>query len=72
MGIYAAEDSRINAGVPGLEAALKAEGKDFKFVSYPGANHAFFNDTGSRYHPEAANSAWLETLEWFEDHLMDS
>ena len=72
LGIYAAEDSRINAGVPGLEAALKAEGKDFKFVSYPGANHAFFNDTGSRYHPEAASSAWMETLEWFEDHLMDS
>ena len=71
LGIYAAEDSRINAGVPGLEAALIAEGKDFKFVTYPGANHAFFNDTGSRYHPKAANSAWMETLEWFEDHLMD-
>ncbi|MBC8280202.1 MAG: dienelactone hydrolase family protein [Chloroflexi bacterium] len=72
LGIYAGEDSRINAGVSALEDALKSEGKDFKFVSYPGASHAFFNDTGSRYHPEAAEGAWMETLNWFEDHLMDT
>jgi len=72
LGIYAGEDARINAGVPALEEVLKAEGKNYKFVTYPGANHAFFNDTGSRYHPEAAGEAWLETLSWFEDHLMDS
>ena len=72
LGIYAGADARINAGVPDLEAALKAQGKNYKFVTYPGANHAFFNDTGSRYHPQAAGEAWLETLEWFEDHLMDS
>ncbi len=72
LGIYAGEDSRINAGVPGLESALIAEGKEHKFVTYPGANHAFFNDTGSRYHPQAAEGAWIETLDWFEDHLMDT
>ncbi len=72
LGIYAEQDSRINAGVPGLEAALEASGKSYKFVTYPGANHAFFNDTGSRYRPQAAGEAWLETLAWFEDHLMDS
>ena len=72
LGIYAAQDARINAGVPDLEAALEANGKSYKFVTYPGANHAFFNDTGSRYHPQAAGEAWLETLAWFEDHLMNS
>ena len=72
LGIYAGEDARINAGVPALEAALKAEGKNFKFATYPGANHAFFNATGSRYHPQAAEGAWMETLDWLEDHLMDS
>ena len=72
LGIYAGADARINAGVSGLESALKAEGKIYRFVSYPGANHAFFNDTGSRYHPQAAGKAWLETLDWFEEHLMDS
>ena len=72
LGIYAGDDARINAGVPGLEETLEFEGKEFKFSTYPGAGHAFFNDTGSRYHPEAAAGAWLETLDWFEDHLMVS
>ncbi len=34
--------------------------------------HAFFNDTGSRYHPQAAEGAWMEALDWFEDHLMET
>ena len=72
LGIYAGADARINAGVPALEAALRDQGKTHKFVTYPGANHAFFNDTGSRYHPKAAGEAWLVTLDWFEEHLMDS
>ena len=71
LGIYAGEDSRINGGVPALEEVLKAEGKDYRFITYPGASHAFFNDTSSRYHPQAAGQAWNETLNWFEDHLMD-
>ncbi len=72
LGIYAGEDARINAGVPALEDKLKSEGKNHRFVTYPGAGHAFFNDTGSRYHPQAAEGAWMETLDWFEDHLMDA
>jgi len=72
LGIYAGEDARINAGVPALEDVLIAEEKNYKFVAYPGASHAFFNDTGSRYHPQAAEGAWLETLEWFEEYLMDA
>ena len=70
LGIYAGEDSRINGGVPSLEAGLMVQQKDYKFVTYPGAGHAFFNDTGSRYHPEYAETAWMEALDWFEDHLM--
>lgn len=72
LGIYAAEDSRINAGVPSLEAELMARQKEYKFMTYPGANHSFFNDTGSRYHPQAAEGAWMEALDWFEDRLMDT
>ena len=72
LGIYAGEDARINSGVPALEDVLRVEEKNYKFVTYPGAGHAFFNDTGSRYHPQAAEGAWLETLEWFEEYLMDA
>ena len=50
LGIYAGEDNRINSGVPELEAALRQDGKDYRVVTYSGAGHAFFNDTGQRYH----------------------
>ncbi len=62
LGIYAGEDNRINSGVPELEAALRQDGKDYRVVTYPGAGHAFFNDTGQRYHQEAATAAWHEVL----------
>ena len=70
LGIYGGEDARINEGVPDLEAALKQHQKDFRFITYPGAGHAFFNDTGRRYDPEASAQAWTETQRWFEQHLM--
>jgi carboxymethylenebutenolidase len=70
LGIYAGNDTRINEGVPELEAALMEHQKEHDFITYPGADHAFFNDTGERYNPEAASQAWNETLAWFDQHLM--
>ena len=69
LGIYGGDDRRINSGVPGLEAALQQNGKVYRIITYPGAGHAFFNDTGQRYHQEAAAAAWQETLGWFDQHL---
>ena len=63
------DDRRINSGVPGLEAALQQNGKVYRIITYPGAGHAFFNDTGQRYHQESAAAAWQETLGWFDQHL---
>jgi carboxymethylenebutenolidase len=67
---YAREDVLINGGVPSLEAELMAQQKDYKLVTYPGASHPFFNDTGSRYRPDSAEAVWMRSLDWFEDHLM--
>jgi dienelactone hydrolase len=69
LGIYGGDDQRINEGVPALEAALKEHNKNYKFITYPGAGHAFFNDTGSRYNPQAAGEAWRELLAWFQTNL---
>lgn len=69
LGIYAGNDDRINAGVPDLEASLIQQDKEYKFITYPGAGHAFFNDTGQRYHSQAAGEAWQEALGWFDEHL---
>jgi carboxymethylenebutenolidase len=54
---------------PDLDAAMKSQSKDFAYYLYVDAPHAFFNDTGPRYRPEAAKLAWERTLAFFERHL---
>lgn len=54
---------------PDLGAAMKSAGKDFAFYIYDDAPHAFFNDTGPRYRPEAAKLAWERTLSFFGKQL---
>jgi carboxymethylenebutenolidase len=70
LGIYGALDTRIVSGIPPIEEAMKANGKIFEKVIYPNADHAFNNDTGTRYNPEAAAAAWKRTLEWFAKYLV--
>lgn len=66
LAIYGELDQRINQGIPAIEEAMQKKGKIYEKVIYPGADHAFHNDTGSRYHPEAAWDAWKRTLDWFD------
>jgi carboxymethylenebutenolidase len=66
---YAGLDERINAGIEAFEAALKEASVDHKIYMYEGAGHAFFNDTGSRYHKEAAELAWKRTIAFFNEKL---
>ena len=60
---------RTVVGVAGLrgaaEAALQAAGLEYELVTFPDVNHAFFNDTGPRYDPEAAALAYARVLDWF-------
>src|SRR5687768_16213513 len=42
-------DTRIMAGAPAYEAALKDNGKKYQAFVYEGANHGFHNDTTPRY-----------------------
>ena len=66
---YAGLDQRIDAGIPAYEAALKAAHKDFAIYVYPNVNHAFNNDTGSRYDKPAADLAWGRTVQFLKDKL---
>ena len=68
--IYGAEDK----GVPAehgreLHAKLEKLGKNVELVIYPGADHAFFNDTRPNHKPDAAADAWRRTLELFRRNL---
>jgi carboxymethylenebutenolidase len=66
---YAGLDQRVNAGVAAYEAALKAAGKRFTVFIYPNVNHAFNNDTSSRYDKAAADLAWSRTIAFFKTEL---
>lgn len=67
---YGGEDKRVNKGIPDIVAAMKKHNKPFTYKIYPGAKHAFNNDTNpKRYHPEAAKEAWGRTLQFFKKHL---
>ncbi len=68
--IYGEDDPFIMPGVPALEAALKRYGKSYEVKIYPGAKHAFHNDTdAARYHPEAARDAWARSIAFLNRHL---
>ena len=69
LAIYGELDARINSGIPAIEAAMQESGKTYEKVIYPGADHAFHNDTGQRYNAEAASDAWSRTLDWFATYL---
>lgn len=69
LGIYAERDERINQGIPALREALQRAGVVHEIVIYSGVEHAFFNDTGPRYNPQAARQAWERALDWFRRYL---
>jgi len=66
---YAGLDQRVNAGIPAYESALKANHKRYTIYMYPGANHAFNNDTSSRYDKAAAELAWSRTIAFLKQEL---
>ena len=66
---YAELDTRVNAGWPDYETALKANEKSYEAYIYPGVNHGFHNDTTPRYDKEAAELAWDRTIKFFEKNL---
>jgi carboxymethylenebutenolidase len=66
---YAEDDERINAGIPGFEAALKKAGVDYRIHMYEGTKHGFFNDTSPRYNEAASKIAWKCTIDFFNRKL---
>lgn len=57
-------------GEQALGEKLKAMGKEVSVRVYPGADHAFFNDTRPQvYNAAAADDAWKATVEMFRERL---
>ena len=71
LGIYGERDKSVTpASAHKLEQQLQSLGKKMEVVIYPGADHAFFNDTRPTvYNAEAAADAWRRTIDFFRKHL---
>lgn len=69
LGFYAEKDARVNATREAAEQALTRAGLVHELVMEPGADHAFFNDTGPRYDPAAAADAWQRLQDWFTRYV---
>ena len=69
LGFYGAEDTRITAGVPAMDEAMRHAGKSFEYHVYAGAPHGFFNDTRPSYRVEASRDAWARCLTFLAQHL---
>jgi carboxymethylenebutenolidase len=66
---YAGNDTRVNAGWPAYEAALKAAGAKYEAFTYAGTEHGFNNETTPRYDEAAAKLAWQRTIVFFNKTL---
>jgi carboxymethylenebutenolidase len=71
LGIYGENDSRVTSTVAATDAAMKHLGKSYEAKVYPGAEHAFFNETGPRYNESAAQDAWTRALGFLKQNLAD-
>ena len=70
MGLYGGKDRRINATLKDLVEAMAENEKDFQMKIFPGAPHAFFNDTNPvNYNAGAAKEAWPMVLDFFRRKL---
>jgi len=71
LGCFGAEDPYIPTDdVRRFDENLDASGQPHEVIVYPGAGHAFLNDTRAEmYRPEAARDAWSRMLSWLRRHL---
>ncbi|KST65915.1 dienelactone hydrolase family protein [Mastigocoleus testarum] len=70
LGIFGAEDASIPVStVRKFEKTLKELGKQADIQIYENAGHAFANPSGKNYVAEAAQKAWTETTQFFQQYL---
>jgi carboxymethylenebutenolidase len=71
LGLYGEEDALIPpADVDQLRHRLAESGQPFEIRLYPGAGHAFMNDTRpAMYRPDAAADAWPRLVAFLRERL---
>lgn len=71
LALYGEKDPALIDALPAVREAMAAAGVDFEAVVYPGAEHAFFNDTGRRYSGAHSLEAWARVLEFLDERVVE-
>lgn len=62
-GFYGSDDQRVNASIPNTETYMKTANKQFEYIIYEGAGHAFMrrgdDPNGGEANIKARNEAWI-------------
>lgn len=69
LAIYGALDTRVDASRDAITRALEKAGLQHEIVTYDGADHAFYNNTGPRYNAAAAAQATTKMFGWLDTYL---
>jgi carboxymethylenebutenolidase len=71
LGFFAERDNSASPSVvKALDQELSLLNKPHEFITYPGTDHAFFNDTRPTvYNAEAAKDSWGKMLAFFRANL---
>ncbi len=71
LGLYGADDARVNATVPPAQAAMRQLGRRYEVEMYEGAGHGFLRDQAGRdgANARAAQAAWPRTVAFFRQTL---
>jgi len=71
LGLYGANDARVNATIPPADSAMKAMKKTYEPKIFEGAGHGFLRQqTGANgANMTATQQAWPATIAWFKKYL---
>ncbi len=71
LGLYGADDARVNATIAPADEAMKRLGKTYEHHIFEGAGHGFLRAQDQREgaNLEASRRAWPLTIQWFRTHL---
>ncbi|HYW11380.1 MAG TPA: dienelactone hydrolase family protein [Longimicrobium sp.] len=73
LGLYGANDARVNATIPAADSTMRALGKVFEHEIFEGAGHGFLRQQEGQEgaNATAARAAWPATIAFFRQHLGD-
>ncbi len=72
LGNYGGADPRItHKDINVLKETLTKYGKKYDIKVYPGAPHAFFNETLPSYRADVAKDAWMRTIDYLSKNLKE-